>query len=192
MRDKRDDLMTEDEIEEFKLNLQLMKGLQLKCIFHVLDMLVINFDKCESIKTKEDAKHSTYYSLHIQSSWIFTDGKNILTGSEDLWEPLNCKKHEVDDNWNPHDGENVQTGMLRQILNDNDDRIYPILNISGQLLILSISIDNYCGLNIKLSSNYELSVFPAGIFAENWRLIDFSQKKHAVVAGGKLISSYFT
>jgi hypothetical protein len=137
------------------------------------------------------------YALHIQCPWRFVraqrawrlpEGNPMVTGSGDWWEPAQEGENFDWDDWSRHRrSPSVQENALAQFFAHYDDATESWLNVSDQLIIQEVGSDEYGGLDIHLSGDYRLQVFPDGESGEQWRLFQPGiQAPHIAFADGVL------
>ena len=137
--------------------LQELIGLKLTQTSRSSNMECLKF----GFKTNDKNQNIGEFGLHIQTDWRIIDEKNILVGSNDLFEPNSENQSESDFNY--------ENGNLR------DEKLHKIINYDN-LIVSKIQIDRIGGLNIKFKNQTELQIMPTNSseseYNEFWRLID--------------------
>lgn len=113
------------------------------------------------------------FGLHLQCPWRFTNEREIIVGSNDLYEQAD-ETAEYDENF---DWEKINAN-LRDIKLD-------IIITDNENIVESAFADKYGGLQIFFKSNIVLTVFPdisSKANNEYWRLLDNGhlEKNHYV------------
>ncbi len=129
--------------------------------------------ECLKFGHKIDSKNQDIgeFGLHIQSDWRIINEKNILVGSNDLFEPSSENESEMEFDY--------EKGNLR------DEKLRSLIN-SNELVVSSIIDDEIGGLKIIFNNQVELQIIPTNSskseYNEFWRLIDNRgvESKHIV------------
>lgn len=163
-------LKNEDAILE-KINRLLNK--KLSSIGRAGSMLWVGFGKWITKKNyRDEIRKVNEYSLHVSCSWRFTDGKNIIMASRDMYLPKNGEY--IDDfDWD--------------VIGNNrfDERINIIHREINKNIITvdELKIDKYGSLIVQFNNGYVLEVFPDDSLEEEyWRFIsNINESEHLVI-----------
>ncbi|MDK4735861.1 hypothetical protein [Rhizobium sp. CNPSo 3490] len=108
------------------------------------------------------------YALHLQCPWRLVAKNTVVTGTSDRFvEPTDGSEIDDDD---PRTG-NLQLIKIASLLKAYDEATYSFVNATEQLVVVSVTADNYGGADLLLSDDYRLQIFPDGSLEENWRLV---------------------
>ena len=162
-----------------------LKGLQLSIARRAADMRALHFGRV----TVTEKGSVGEFALHIQCPWRIEGPEGILTGRSDLWEPIDGVGERDWDGWDYDTDGNLQDQRLNTLLGNYDPRTQSSVNSSGLLTVAEIEADDLGGMTVVLSGGYRLVVFPAGSTGEDWRLLQFPERQHLVVAGGTVTES---
>lgn len=112
----------------------------------------------------------------------------MVTGSGDWWEPAERTENVDWDAWNKHrTTPSVQQKALEALFTEYDVETESYINVSDRLVVEQVEADDCGGLNIYLSGDFRLQVFPSGKTAEHWRLFQpKSDNPHFVMRGEQL------
>lgn len=124
------------------------------------------------------------YALHIQCPWRLTQSGDIVTGSEDYYEPAEPDK-EVDlRDWQLG---NLQRKRLGEVLRSFDGATRSWVNGTPELVVESVVADAFGGFELILSGDFRLQVFPSGSRGEYWRFFTpGSSGPHLVMNAGRI------
>lgn len=153
--------------DQTKNKIQELIGLKLTQTSRSSNMECLKF----GFKTNDKNQNIGEFGLHIQTDWRIINEKNILVGSNDLFEPNSKNQSESDFDY--------ENGNLR------DEKLHKIIN-SDNLIVSKIRIDKIGGLNIQFKNQTELQIIPTNSseseYNEFWRLIDNrkQEKEHIV------------
>jgi len=64
----------------------------------------------------------------------------------------------------------MQEKLPKALFQEYDADTKSYINVSDRLVVEQVEADDYGGLNIHLSGNFRLQVFPSGKSGEHWRL----------------------
>ncbi len=157
--------------DQTKNKIQELIGLNLTQTSRSSNMECLKF----GFKTNDKKQNIGEFGLHIQTDWRIINDKNILVGSNDLFEP-NSENQSESESESESDYEN---GNLR------DEKLKRIIK-SDNLIVSKIRIDRVGGLNIQFKNQSELQIIPTNSskseYNEFWRLIDNrkSESEHIV------------
>jgi hypothetical protein len=145
-------------------------GLPLTAARRAADMRTFQFGKLRPVERGSVGD----FALHVQCPWRIEGPDGIVTGSLDLWEPVEDNAP-FDDNWDYEKSPNLQDARLEPWLSNN----------KLSLVVKSVDADEFGGAAISFDQGFVLRLFPARTRGEDWRLfqpkIDAS---HLVVSGG--------
>ena len=147
--------------------LQELIGIKLSQTTRSADMECLKF----GFKANNKNENIGEFGLHIQTDWRIINGKGILIGSNDLFEPNSENKSEMDFNYEKG---NLRDEKLRNLINSND------------LIVSRAVTDGIGGLNIGFNNQMELQIIPTNSseseYNEFWRLIDnrYTESRHIV------------
>ena len=112
----------------------------------------------------------------------------MVTGSGDWWEPAERGDDFDWDDWNGHRRTpSVQQRALEEFFTHYDEATKSWINVSEQLVVQQIESDDYGGIDIHLSGEHRLQVFPDGKSNEQWRLLQpGADTPHVVFESGTL------
>ncbi|WP_350292542.1 hypothetical protein [uncultured Croceitalea sp.] len=137
--------------------LQELIGLKFAQTTRNADMECLKF----GFKTNSKKQNIGEFGLHIQTDWRIINGKGILIGSNDLYEPNSENKSEMDFDY---ENGNLRDEKLKSLINSND------------LIVSTVVKDGIGGLNIGFNNQMELQIIPTNSskseYNEFWRLID--------------------
>lgn len=123
------------------------------------------------------------FALHIQCPWRIVSSESIVTGSADSSEPS-----EVGEDVDLNDGQkgNLQRKRLGDLLHTYDAITHSWVNTTGELVVQSVLVDDFGGLELELSGGFRLQVFPDRSSGEDWRFFaPGNEEKHVVISGGR-------
>jgi len=153
-------VQTENTIQE-------LIGFELTQTSRSSDMECLKF----GFKANDKNQNIGEFGLHIQADWRIINEKNILVGSNDLYEPNSENQLELDFDY--------EDGNLR------DEKLKKIISTEN-LIVSKVLTDKVGGLNIRFNNKVELQIIPNSSseseYNEFWRLIDNrkSESKHIV------------
>lgn len=120
------------------------------------------------------------WSLHIQCPWRLSDGKSILVGDADLYQPV-----EEDAPYDESFDYDVKGGNLRDV------KLATLLQ-GEALTVEAVVADPFGGFEMRFQKSHVLSVFPTLTrkhdYGEYWRVFDFAGKSapHFVTSAQKV------
>jgi hypothetical protein len=123
------------------------------------------------------------YALHIQCPWRIEHGVRIATGWADYYLPADDNH---DEHWEPgmitgH----LQNQVLADLLKGYDSETRSYTNETEYFHVVSLNPDEFGGVRIHLTGDYQIVLFPCASRGEHWRLLEpGSEKPHFVVEGG--------
>jgi len=137
------------------------------------------------------------YALHVQCPWRFVlaqfawrlPTRNLfVTGSGDWWEPAERPEDFDWDDWNDHRRTpSLREKALAEFFTHYDEATKSWINVSDQLVVQQVESDDYGGIDIYLTGDYRLQVFPDGSSNEQWRLFQpGTETPHVVCENGAL------
>lgn len=129
------------------------------------------------------------YALHIQCAWRIEGLNGIVTGTIDLWEPVETGEDYNIETWDYDEDENLQDYQIGELLGGYDPETRSHVNDTNHLVVQDVEADNFGGVTIALSGGYRLILFPWGCQDEDWRFFKPSSgqdQPHFVVSGGKI------
>jgi tetratricopeptide (TPR) repeat protein len=109
------------------------------------------------------------YALHIQCPWRIESAAGIVTGSQDLWQWAFAEHEPL--GWDYEDGNSLQDVRLGELLKGYDNRTSSYVNTTDELVVENIQVTLYGDVTLFLSGGYRLTLFPASLFGEAWRLL---------------------
>jgi hypothetical protein len=142
-------------------------------------MTVFHFGK---VRPLEGGGTVGQFALHIQCPWRVGTPDRIVTGSSDYWYPADRNLDWTE--WEKHRSTrrsslvppSLQEKCLLDLFRGYDPDTGACENITDELVVETVSSDNYGGVQIQLSGGYFLQVFPEGTSdfkdAEHWRLFE--------------------
>ena len=81
----------------------------------------------------------------------------------------------------------MQEKLPKALFQEYDADTKSYINVSDRLVVEQVEADDYGGLNIHLSGNFRLQVFPTGKSGEHWRLSQSrNNSSHFIMQDGKL------
>lgn len=126
-------------------------------------MECLKFGTHYGLDLKGDVVNYGEFGLHIQCPWRFTDEKEIIVGSDDLFEQIDETAEYIENfDWD------VKGGNLRDV------KLLDFISAKSNI-VKSASADKYGGLQIEFESNVILTVFPvvsSKAYNEYWRLMN--------------------
>ncbi len=160
--------------------LDVLVGLQLSIARDALDMKMFHFGEISPLPSGKGSVGT--YALHVQCPWRIVSENMILTGSFDRYEPARDDKEA--------DGEDersrtLQHARLFHILQGYDEATRSIVNSTNGLVVRSIKVDGFGGMDLSLSGGYSLQLFPSGASSEHWRFFRTGGRPHLVVEAGR-------
>ena len=159
--------------------LQVLVGLPLSIVRDAADMRVFHFGKVVPHPSGRGTVGA--YALHVQCPWRIVDDKIVVTGASDRFvEPMDDTEVHED----PRSG-NLQRIKIESLLKGYDAETKSFVNVTEQLVVISVKTDNYGGADLQLSGGYRLQMFPDGSHDENWRFFAL-EGRHVVIGGGQV------
>lgn len=157
-------------------------GLRLSIARRAADMRVFHFGNVRAVPNGSVGE----FALHIQCPWRLDGPNGIVTGSADLYEPVNETK-KVDDTWHYDRNDNLQDHCLAALLGGYDAVTRSVVNQRADLVVEDVQADDCGGAVLVLSAGYRLAMFPDGVRHEQWRLFQPGSKlRHVVVSPGSV------
>jgi hypothetical protein len=137
------------------------------------------------------------YALHIQCPWRFvlaqcawrTPTRSLMvTGSGEWWEPAERPENFDLDDWNNHRRTpSLQQKALEEFFTHYDEATKSWINVSEQLVVQQVESDDYGGIDVHLTGDCRLQIFPDGKSNEQWRLFQpGTEAPHVVFENGAL------
>jgi hypothetical protein len=84
---------------------------------------------------------------------------------------------------------NLQQMRLAELLEGYDDATKSHVNATAGLVVVSVSADRYCSVDIELSGGIHLQLFPDGSVEEDWRFFATEDDgPHLVIGGGQIVA----
>jgi hypothetical protein len=161
--------------------LQPLVGLRLSIARRALDLRNFQFGVVRAIEGGTVGE----FALHIQCPWRIETRDRIVTGRDDLREPIVVTK---DFDWKAWDYEkdgNLQDQRIASLLGGYDPGTRSPVNNGHLLVVEAVDADDRGGVTLDLSGGYRLRLFPAGTRGEDWRIFrPDSESPHFVIAGG--------
>jgi hypothetical protein len=113
------------------------------------------------------------YSLHVQCPWRLVRNGSVICGSFDRFIESA--------------GGNPLDSILMRLFDNTKHGRMPLENKTGDFVVQEVEADGFGGFTLRLSPDYELSVFPAGSASEHWRLFQPGlETPHFVVEAGSV------
>lgn len=162
--------------------LQALAGLKLSVSTHAGNMRNFGFGRLQAC----GAGIIGEYSLHLQCPWRIARGFDVVTGSNDWFEP----EDEVDsgkitdDSWDPARGGSLQEARLARLFRHGKVGLKYLVNETDDLRVTGVTVGPAGGFELFLSPDYVLAVFPASSRGEHWRLFQPGGGPHFVVEAG--------
>jgi hypothetical protein len=145
-------------------------GLPLTAVRRAADMRTFQFGKLRPVERGSVGD----FALHVLCPWRIEGPAGIVTGREDLWEPLE-EDAPFDENWHYETSPNLQDARMRRWLEQH----------GASLVVQTVDADDFGGASVNLCGGFVLRLFPAGARNENWRLFrPKTDTPHFVVSGG--------
>lgn len=166
-------------MDDIDTTLGSLVGLKLFFARRVADMRIFGFGEIRQYKKAPVGE----IALHIQCPWRIDGPDGIVTGRGDLWE--HTSGNLMSDDWDPSLDDNVQDIRIGELLRGFDPETRYFMNTTELLVVEQVKSSRTVDLTIILSGGYALSLFPAGIKGEQWRILrprDISS--HIVFAEG--------
>ncbi len=159
-------------------------GLQLSIAHRAADMRGFHFGR---VKITEKG-YIGEYALHIQCSWRIEGSEGIVTGQNDIWNPVKIEPGFSWESWNYEQG-NLQDHKIQMLFQHYDASSKSSMNKTNALFVEKALGDEFGGVAIWLSDGYCLRIFPTGSASdEDWRIFKTEgNSTHFVIAGGKLV-----
>lgn len=153
--------------------LEKLVGLRLSAARRAANMRTLQFG---DLRTIEDGSIGEF-ALHIQCPWRIEGPDGTVTGSEDLWEPIERGSDSDPDDWHYEQSPNLQDSQVGQLLRRHGD----------SLVIRGVDADDFGGAAIHFQNDIVLRLFPAGTRGEDWRLFrPKTDTPHFVIAEGAI------
>src|SRR5215469_5456062 len=120
--------------------------------------------------------------------WRITTADPMITGSGDGWEPSQrSEEFDWDERNEGRTTPSMQEKLLKVLFQEYDADTKSYINVSDRLVVEQVEADDYGGLNIHLSGDFRLQVFPSGKSGEHWRLSQpGNNSSHFIMQDGKL------
>ncbi len=161
--------------EQLNLLFSKLTGQQMTIVSGAADMRLFKFGPyfpSVSITGKEGI--DTHYSLHVQSPWSLSQNAKLLTGYSDRsYAPDGTYPEEM-----PSLFDSLQQKIFQDLLLDQDSSEKRIFNRTDHFKVISISLLDALRLEIKLSPDYVLHIFPDRSKDEHWRFL--TKERHYV------------
>lgn len=109
------------------------------------------------------------WSLYIQCPWRLDSMGEIVTGYFDWFERAEANE-QIEDGWDPASGGSLQELRLREKFNDPLPSGGAIRNQSGDFRVTGVSSTAFGDLEITLTGQFKLRLFPSGSRGEFWRV----------------------
>jgi hypothetical protein len=161
--------------------LQPLVGLKLSIARRAASMRVFHFG---AIKPHHRGKGTVgAYALHLQCPWRLVGRDGIITGSSDRNEPP-ANGAEIDRN-------DARTGTLQDVrlaalFGGYDLETRSHINATGGLVVTAVTADHFGSVDVSLTGDVRLQLFPDGSLGEDWRFFDASgEKPHFVAEAGR-------
>ncbi len=170
---------------EILKHLSPLVGLKLSLARRAADLRGFHFGQ---VTFESDGKRSFgEFVFHIQCAWRIEGPDGIVTGSADLWVPVN--PHEEFDwhTWNYDENENLQDQQIESLLGSLDLKTKSFINNHETLFVESVDADQFGGATISLTGGYRIVIFPNGSSLEDWRFFKpSSETDQLIVCGGQI------
>ncbi|MCT2347612.1 hypothetical protein M4D71_26045 [Niallia taxi] len=163
--------------EKIKSQLVRLVGLKLQYAGRTSNLFWLGIGDLVKINRRGRIEETAEYALHIQCSWRITLGNKIIVASRDFYSPNSQWDEKNEDfNWDIKGN------------NRFDERINTFIKDYGQIEVLQVDSDEVGGLNVTLSGNYKLEVFPDSSEDdeqnEHWRFYNRKENSpHFIVTG---------
>ena len=117
------------------------------------------------------------YALHVNCPWRLVTPEKIITGSSDYWQPSDWHKNSVSWEKEGRPTPHLQEKRILELFLGYDPDTKSCENITSWLVVEKVDSDNYGGVEIYLTGNYRLQLFPDStdedpIIQEEWRLLE--------------------
>lgn len=146
------------------LALRALEGLPLSAMRHAADMLVCHF----GAMTAHPSGRGTIgeFALHVQCPWRLDERGRTITGSDDAQAGTGEQG-------------SIQSVMLTATFGAPNARA-GWSNATGKFVVSDATISPFGDLIVSFSGGEKLSVFPAGVATEAWRLLQRATGEHRV------------
>jgi hypothetical protein len=161
--------------------LQPLVGLKLSIARRAAGMLVFHFGAIRPHRRGRGTVGA--YALHVQCPWRLVGPDGIITGSADRDEPP-ANGAEIDRN-------DARAGTLQHVqlaafLGGYDPETGSHINATEGLVVVAVTADRFGSVDISLTDEVRLQLFPDGSLGEDWRFFDASgENAHFVAEAGK-------
>jgi hypothetical protein len=123
------------------------------------------------------------YALHLQCPWRLVRPDGVITGSADRNEPP-AEGAEIDRR-DARAG-SLQEVQLAKLFGGYDSKTGGHINTTESLVVTAVTVDRFGGVDISLTADVRLQLFPDGSIGEDWRFFDASGRTpHLVVEAGR-------
>ena len=161
--------------------LKVLVGLPLSDSFRAAGMRILHFGK---VRVVEGGRFGDY-ALHLQCPWRVVGPDGVITGMDDLWEPVN--EDDWDENWNYEDSDTLLDARLNELLRGTGLGTKSSRSETIRLIVEAVEATGIGDLRISLTEGYKIEVFVCGGRAEDWRFFKpGSDDGHLVFEGGKM------
>lgn len=150
-------------------------GLQLSVIRRAADMVMLHFGPMRPHASGRGTVGD--YALHVQCPWRLDGPTETITGRDDLWEYGG--PGEGPEDWTYDKGRSLQDERLTAYFGSPDHKGGWLIE-KPRLLVVTVEASPRGDLNISLSEDHELIVFPAGTGEESWRFFATAGDHHVV------------
>lgn len=175
--------MVPDTAREVLSAAQHLIGLKMSLARRAADMQIFQFGPTTG---RNNGGRVGLFALHIQCPWRLEGPGGIVTGYEDLSEPVS-PDDALKEDWDYEKDSNLRDRRLEELFGGLDEATRTIQNDTNLLTVEHVDADEVGGLMLGLSGGYRLVLFPTSSRSEGWRLfVPGSDDPHFVVAGGRV------
>lgn len=123
------------------------------------------------------------YALHIQCPWRIERDGRIVTGWADYY--IRADNND-DEEWEPGAVTgHLQNQIVADLLQEYDAETRSYTNQTDHFQVTEVSSDEFGGVQIHMTGNYQIVLFPCASRSEAWRLLEpGSETPHFVVEAG--------
>ncbi len=166
---------------ELSTVLHALVGLKLSIARNAGNMKVLHFGETR----RTDKGLVGTYALHIQSPWRMEHAGRIVTGSGDYY--IRADNNDNED-WEPGTVTgHLQNQILEGLLQGYDAETRSYTNTTEQFSVTDVASDSFGGIQIQMTGNYRIVVFPCASRGEDWRLLEpGANRPHFVVEAGSV------
>lgn len=123
------------------------------------------------------------YALHLRCPRRLIGPNGVITGSSDHNEPP-AEGAEIDRR-NAEAG-SLQDVRLARLFGGHDSETGAHINTTEGLVVTAVTVDRFGSVDISLTGDIRLQLFPDGSVGEDWRFFDASgDKPHFVAEAGR-------